>query len=375
MIILIFLIIAQIKTILNINIVYINNRRSFCGNHKIIMNVMSVLVTGGMGYIGSHTAIELLNAGKEVIVIDNLCNSKEVVKDRIKNITGKDIKFYKVNLLDKDVVEDIFRKNDIESVIHFAALKSVHESIQIPLDYYSNNLISTVVILKLMKKYGITDFVFSSSATVYGSAKTMPIREDFLLSATNPYARTKLMIEDILRDLCLSDKQWNIAILRYFNPVGAHESGLIGEDPNGVPNNIMPYITKVAIGELKEVNVFGNDYDTLDGTGIRDYIHVVDLAKGHIKVLEALNKYRGLVTYNLGTGKGYSVLQLIEAFKKASGKEIPYKIVERRLGDVANCYADPTKINKELGWKAEKDINDMCKDSWRWQSKNPHGYS
>lgn len=336
---------------------------------------MAILVSGGMGYIGSHTCVELLNYGKEVVVIDNLCNSKEVVQERIKSITGKDVKFYKTDLLDKEATEKVFKENNIEAVIHFAALKAVGESVSIPLEYYDNNITSTLVILKLMKKYGVKNFVFSSSATVYGSAETMPILEDFPLSATNPYGRTKLMIEDILRDLYLSDNSWNIALLRYFNPVGAHESGLIGEDPNGIPNNLMPYITKVAVGELKEVSVFGNDYDTPDGTGVRDYIHVVDLAKGHLKALEALDKRPGLVTYNLGTGNGYSVIQLIEAFAKASNKEIPYKIVDRRPGDVASCYADPTKANKELGWKAEKNIDDMCRDSWRWQSNNPKGYN
>lgn len=336
---------------------------------------MSVLITGGLGYIGSHTAVELLKTGRDVVVIDNLYNSKIVVKDRIEEITGKKIKFYNIDLLDREKVDKVFQENNIDSVINFAGYKAVGESSEIPLEYYDNNLTSALVVLKTMKKYNVKNFIFSSSATVYGNSKVMPLKEDFPLSVTNPYGRTKLMTEDILRDLYKSDKSWNIGILRYFNPVGADESGLIGEDPNGIPNNLMPYITKVAIGELEKVNVFGNDYDTVDGTGVRDYIHVVDLAKGHIKTLEALDKNPGLVTYNLGTGKGYSVLQLINAFSKASGVEIPYEIVGRRQGDVAECYSDPSKANKELGWKAEKDIDDMCQDSWRWQSKNPKGYN
>ena len=336
---------------------------------------MSVLITGGLGYIGSHTAVELLKTGRDVVVIDNLYNSKIVVKDRIEEITGKKIKFYNIDLLDREKVDKVFQENNIDSVINFAGYKAVGESSEIPLEYYDNNLTSALVVLKTMKKYNVKNFIFSSSATVYGNSKVMPLKEDFPLSVTNPYGRTKLMTEDILRDLYKSDKSWNIGILRYFNPVGADESGLIGEDPNGIPNNLMPYITKVAIGELEKVNVFGNDYDTVDGTGVRDYIHVVDLAKGHIKTLEVLDKNPGLVTYNLGTGKGYSVLQLINAFSKASGVEIPYEIVGRRQGDVAECYSDPSKANKELGWKAEKDIDDMCQDSWRWQSKNPKGYN
>lgn len=336
---------------------------------------MSVLITGGLGYIGSHTAVELLKTGRDVVVIDNLYNSKIVVKDRIEEITNKKIKFYNIDLLDREKVDKVFQENNIDSVINFAGYKAVGESSEIPLEYYDNNLTSALVVLKTMKKYNVKNFIFSSSATVYGNSKVMPLKEDFPLSVTNPYGRTKLMTEDILRDLYKSDKSWNIGILRYFNPVGADESGLIGEDPNGIPNNLMPYITKVAIGELEKVNVFGNDYDTVDGTGVRDYIHVVDLAKGHVKTLEALDKNPGLVTYNLGTGKGYSVLQLISAFSKASGIEIPYEIVGRRQGDVAECYSDPSKANKELGWKAEKDIDDMCQDSWRWQNKNPKGYN
>lgn len=335
---------------------------------------MSILVTGGMGYIGSHTTVELLKAGKDVVIIDNLCNSSIVVKDRIKEITGKDVKFYNIDLSDKKSVEKVFEENSIESVIDFAALKAVGESVKNPLEYYMNNMVSFLVLLDIMKKNNVKNLVFSSSATVYGDAKTMPILESFPLTATNPYGRTKLMAEEILRDLAASDSSWNIAILRYFNPIGAHESGIIGEDPNGIPDNLMPYITKVAVGELKELSVFGNDYDTIDGTGVRDYIHVVDIAIGHIRALEKLETNSGLVTYNLGTGNGFSVLQLVKAFSKASGKEIPYKIAPRRAGDVAICYADPSKANRELNWKAEKSLEQMCEDSWRWQKNNPKGY-
>lgn len=331
---------------------------------------MKVLITGGMGYIGSHTSIELLNAGHEVIIVDNLVNSKELVKDRIHTITGKEVKFYNIDVADEENLERVFVENHIDSVIHFAALKAVGESVEKPLEYYLNNLTNTLVLLKVMRKYGVKNLVFSSSATVYGDAKIVPIPEDYSpLSATNPYGRIKIMTEDILRDLYKADKSLNLAILRYFNPVGAHESGTIGEDPNGIPNNLTPYITKVAIGELPFVQVFGDDYPTPDGTGVRDYIHVVDLAKGHVKALEKLQSNCGLVTYNLGTGKGYSVLEVIEAFSKACGKEIPYKIVERRAGDIATCYADSDKAYNELNWKAEKTLDDMCKDSWRWQVK------
>ena len=335
---------------------------------------MSVLVTGGMGYIGSHTTVELLKAGKDVIIIDNLCNSSIVVKDRIKEITGKEVKFYNIDLADKEAVKKVFEENSIESVIDFAALKAVGESVKNPLEYYMNNMVSFLVLLDIMKKNNVKNLVFSSSATVYGEAKTMPILESFPLTATNPYGRTKLMAEEILKDLAASDSSWNIAILRYFNPIGAHESGIIGEDPNGIPDNLMPYITKVAVGELNELSVFGNDYDTIDGTGVRDYIHVVDIAIGHIRALEKLETNSGLVTYNLGTGNGFSVLQLVKAFSKASGKEIPYKIAPRRPGDVAICYADPSKANRELNWKAEKSLEQMCEDSWRWQKNNPKGY-
>lgn len=336
---------------------------------------MAVLVSGGMGYIGSHTTVELLNAGYDVVIADDLSNSKEVVKDRIKEITGKDVKFYNVNLTDVNETEKVFEENNIDSVIHFAAFKAVGESVEKPLEYYYNNLTSALVVLRAMKKYGCRSFVFSSSATVYGDAKIVPITEDSPLSTTNPYGSTKLMIEDMLRDIAKAEPQLNIAILRYFNPVGAHKSGLIGEDPNGIPNNLMPYITKVAIGELKELRVFGNDYPTHDGTGVRDYIHVVDLAVGHVKALEKLATNPGLVTYNLGTGNGYSVLDVVKAFSEASGREIPYEIAPRRAGDIATCYADPKKANEELGWKAERGIKEMCEDSWRWQSNNPKGYN
>jgi len=335
---------------------------------------MAVLVTGGMGYIGSHTTVELLKEGYEVVIVDNLSNSKELVKGRIKAITGKEPKFYKYDVLNKEDMDKVFSEDTIDSVIHFAGFKAVGESVAKPLEYYHNNLTSTFVLLELMRKYGVKNFVFSSSATVYGDAKIIPITEEAPLSATNPYGRTKLMLEEILRDLYSSDNSWNIALLRYFNPVGAHESVTIGEDPCGIPNNLMPFITKVAIGELKELSVFGDDYDTPDGTGVRDYIHVVDLAKGHLKALEKLKTNSGLVTYNLGTGNGYSVLDIVKAFSEASGREIPYKITARRPGDIATCYSEPRKANEELGWTAEKGIKEMCEDSWRWQSQNPKGY-
>ena len=335
---------------------------------------MKVLVTGGAGYIGSHTVVELLNLDKEVIIVDNFSNSNPIVLDKIKEITNKEFKFYNIDTTNTEELEIVFKENKIDSVIHFAAYKAVGESVSKPLEYYSNNIINTLTVLNLMKKYNVKNFVFSSSATVYGDPHTCPITEDFPLSTTNPYGATKLMIEDMLRDIAKADPSFNIAILRYFNPVGAHESGLIGEEPNGIPNNLMPYITKVAVGKLKELSVFGDNYNTPDGTGVRDYIHVVDLAKGHIKALDKLKTNCGLVTYNLGTGNGYSVLDMVKAFSKASGQDIPYKIVDRRPGDVAMCYADPTKANNELGWKAEFGIDRMCEDSWRWQSNNPNGY-
>lgn len=336
---------------------------------------MNVLVTGGAGYIGSHTTIELLDAGHDVIIVDNFSNSSPIVLDRIKLISQREFKFYEVDITDREKLEVVFEEHEIDAVIHFAALKAVGESVAKPLEYYMNNITSSLVLFDLMRKYGVKKFVFSSSATVYGDPEMCPILEDFPLSVTNPYGRTKLMIEDILRDMCLADKSLDVAILRYFNPIGAHKSGLIGEEPEGIPNNIMPYITKVAIGSLPHLNVFGDDYDTLDGTGVRDYIHVVDLAEGHVKALEKLNENPGLLTYNLGTGNGYSVLQLVNAFSKASEKIIPYVITDRRPGDIAMCYADPSKAERELGWKAKYGIDEMCQDSWRWQSKNPNGYS
>ena len=335
---------------------------------------MSVLVTGGMGYIGSHTTIELIQSGKDVIIVDDLSNSNIVVLDKIEEITGIRPKFYQLKVQDKEKLEIVFKENNIDEVIHFAALKAVGESVEKPLEYYYNNLVNTLVLLDTMRKYNTKNFVFSSSATVYGDPEICPILEDFPLSATNPYGRTKLMIEDMLRDICKADKYLNVAILRYFNPVGAHKSGKIGEDPNGIPNNLMPYITKVAIGKLEELSIFGDDYNTPDGTGVRDYIHVVDLAQGHVKALEKLEEQPGLVTYNLGTGKGYSVLDVVSSFSKASNTEIPYRIVDRRPGDVAMYCANPAKAKAELGWKAKYGLDEMCEDSWRWQSSNPNGY-
>jgi UDP-glucose 4-epimerase len=335
---------------------------------------MAILVTGGAGYIGSHTCIELLKSNYEIIILDNFSNSKPISVKRVKEITGKDFKFYEVDLLDRVALEDVFVNNKINAVIHFAGLKAVGESVSIPLHYYHNNITGTLILCEVMKKHGVQKLVFSSSATVYGMPERVPISEDFPLSATNPYGRTKLMIEEILSDLYVADDNWSIALLRYFNPIGAHESGKIGEDPNGIPNNLMPYITQVAVGKLKELQVFGNDYSTVDGTGVRDYIHVVDLAKGHLKALEKVMSSKGVDAYNIGTGTGYSVLELVSAFEKASGMKVPYKIVDRRPGDVAVCFADPSKAKGELGWTAEKGIEDMCRDSWRWQEKNPDGY-
>ena len=335
---------------------------------------MKVLVTGGAGYIGSHTVIQLLENNKEVVIVDNFSNSNPIVLDRIKETTNKDFKFYEIDTTNQEELEIVFKENEIDSVIHFAAYKAVGESVAKPLEYYTNNIVNTLSILNLMKKYDVKKFVFSSSATVYGDPHTCPITEDFPLSTTNPYGATKLMIEDMLRDIAKSDKSFNIAILRYFNPVGAHSSGIIGEDPNDIPNNLMPYVSQVAVGKLKELSVFGNDYNTSDGTGVRDYIHVVDLANGHLKALDKLDTNCGLVTYNLGTGNGYSVLDMVKAFSDASGKDVAYKIVDRRPGDVAMCYADPSKANKELGWKAKYGIKEMCEDAWRWQSNNPNGY-
>ena len=335
---------------------------------------MTILVTGGAGYIGSHACVELLQAGYDIIALDNLSNSKENAIQRVKSITGKDFKFYKTDLLDYKGVEEILKTSNIVSVMHFAGLKAVGESVQMPLSYYHNNITGTLNLCKVMKKFNVKKLVFSSSATVYGDPHKVPITEDFPLSTTNPYGSTKLMIERILNDLYVSDNSWVIALLRYFNPVGAHISGDIGEDPNGTPNNLVPFIAQVAVGKLEKLKVFGNDYPTKDGTGVRDYIHVVDLVKGHLKALEKLNTNPGVVTYNLGTGQGYSVLEVVDAFKKASGKEIPYEIVDRRPGDIAQCFADPKKAEEELGWTAEKGIEEMCTDTWRWQQKNPNGY-
>lgn len=335
---------------------------------------MKILVTGGAGYIASHTDLELLNAGYEVVAVDNLSNSSAEAIRRVERLAGKSIKFYENDIRDKNALDNIFENENIDAVIHFAGLKAVGESCEIPLAYYDNNLNGTITLLEVMEKHGVKNLVFSSSATVYGDPETVPITEEFPLSATNPYGRTKLMIEDILRDVYAADKSWNIAILRYFNPIGAHESGEIGEDPNGIPNNLVPYIAKVAMGILDKIHVFGNDYDTPDGTGIRDYIHVVDLAIGHIKAIEKLTQNPGLVTYNLGTGRGYSVLEVIHNYEKACKKKLPYVIDPRRPGDIAVSYADPSKAERELGWKATRGIEEMCRDSYNWQRKNPNGY-
>ncbi len=335
---------------------------------------MRILVTGGAGYIASHTNLELLNAGHEVVVIDNLSNSSMEAMQRVEKLTGKKISFYEADILDKESLFNIVTKEKIEAVIHFAGLKAVGESCVIPLKYFKNNLSGTITLLEVMQECNVKNLVFSSSATVYGDPKTVPVTEDFPLSVNNPYGRTKLMIEDMLRDLYQSDPTWNIAILRYFNPIGAHESGEIGEDPNGIPNNLIPYIAKVATGVLEKINVFGDDYDTPDGTGVRDYIHVVDLALGHIKAIEKLNTNPGLITYNLGTGVGYSVLDIIHNYEKACNKKLPYVVTARRPGDIAATYADSSKALQELGWKADRGIDKMCEDSYRWQSKNPRGY-
>lgn len=336
---------------------------------------MAVLVTGGAGYIGSHTCVELLKAGHDIVVVDNLSNSKMEALRRVREITGRELKFYKADLLSREELEKVFMENTIDAVIHFAGLKAVGESVQVPMRYYHNNITGTLVLCELMEKYGAKRMVFSSSATVYGMPERVPISEDFPLGAASPYGRTKLMIEEILRDVYEADNEWSIALLRYFNPIGAHESGCIGEDPRGIPNNLMPYITQVAVGKLKELKVFGKNYPTCDGTGVRDYIHVVDLAKGHLKALEKVMSSKGVDAYNLGTGRGYSVLEVVSAFEKVSGRKVPYTIVGPRPGDVAVCYADPSKAKADLGWEAEKGIHEMCKDSWNWQSKNPEGYA
>ena len=329
---------------------------------------VKILLTGGAGYIGSHTAVELLNAGYEVLCVDNCYNSSPDALKRVEKITGKPVKFYQNDILDADAMHRIFSENKIDAVIHFAGLKAVGESVSVPLKYYHNNISGTVVLCEAMQEAGVKRIVFSSSATVYGLPKSLPIREDFPLSATNPYGRTKLMIEEILRDVAVSDPEWSISILRYFNPVGAHKSGQIGESPRGIPNNLMPYIAQVATGKLAKLRVFGNDYPTPDGTGVRDYIHVTDLALGHLAALKRALTKTGVDVYNLGTGNGYSVLQLLKAFEKASNKTIPYEIVERRPGDIAACYADPSKAKAELGWQATRGVDEMCEDVWRWQS-------
>ncbi len=335
---------------------------------------MNILLTGGAGYIGSHTCVMLLEQGHDVIVVDNLCNSKVESLKRVEIITGRNVLFYQEDLCNLPKVEEIFRENPIDAVIHFAGLKSVAESVAQPLKYYQNNIDATLVLCEAMQANGVKNFVFSSSATVYGNPETMPINENAPVGAFNPYGRSKLFIEEILADLYVSDKTWNIALLRYFNPVGAHASGMIGEDPSGLPNNLMPYVSQVAVGKLPKLMVYGDDYDTPDGTGVRDYIHVMDLAEGHLKALEKLQADPGLVKYNLGTGKGYSVLEMVAAFEKASDKQIPYQIVGRRPGDIPTCYADPSYAERELGWTARRGIDEMCADAWRWQSINPKGY-
>ncbi len=335
---------------------------------------MKILVTGGAGYIGSHTCLELLKDGYEVVVVDNLSNSNEESLKRVQELAGKTLTFHEVDLLDKKSLDAVFSGASVDAVVHFAGLKAVGESVTIPLSYYHNNVTGTLILCEVMGKHNVKNLVFSSSATVYGDPHKVPITEDFPLSATNPYGRTKLMIEEILRDLHRADEAWNVVRLRYFNPVGAHPSGRIGEDPNGIPNNLLPYISQVAVGKLPLLSVFGNDYPTPDGTGIRDYIHVVDLALGHLKALEKLTTSPGVATYNLGTGQGYSVVEMVSAFEKASGKKVPYKIVGRRPGDIASCYADPSLAREELDWSTEKGINEMCADAWKWQSGNPNGY-
>ena len=336
---------------------------------------MAILVTGGAGYIGSHTVVELQNAGYDVVVLDNLSNASEKALDRVSKITGKPVKFYKADILDRDALNDIFDKETIESCIHFAGLKAVGESVVKPWEYYENNIAGTLTLVDVMRKHNVKNIIFSSSATVYGDPAQIPISEECPKGqCTNPYGWTKSMLEQVLTDIQKADQEWNVILLRYFNPIGAHKSGTIGENPNGIPNNLMPYITQVAVGKLKELGVFGNDYDTPDGTGVRDYIHVVDLAKGHVKALKKIGENPGLAIYNLGTGKGYSVLDIVKNFEAATGVKIPYVIKPRRAGDIATCYCDASKAEKELGWKAENGIREMCEDSWRWQSDNPQGY-
>ena len=336
---------------------------------------MAILVTGGAGFIGSHTVVELQNAGYDVVVLDNLSNSSEKSLERVEKITGKPVKFYKVDILDREGLNEVLEKEDIDSCIHFAGLKAVGESVVKPWEYYENNIAGTLTLVDVMRKHNVKNIIFSSSATVYGDPAIIPITEECPKGqCTNPYGWTKSMLEQILTDIQKADPEWNVVLLRYFNPIGAHKSGLIGENPNGIPNNLMPYITQVAVGKLKELGVFGNDYDTPDGTGVRDYIHVVDLAKGHVKAINYIFSNPGLDVINLGTGVGYSVLDMVKAFGRACGKEIPYEIKPRRAGDIAMCYADPAKAARVLGWKAEKGLDEMCADTWRWQSQNPNGY-
>lgn len=337
---------------------------------------MAVLVTGGAGYIGSHTCVELLNSGYEVVVMDNLYNSSEKALERVEQITGKKVTFYCVDMLDRDAVNDIFEKENIDSVIHFAGYKAVGESVRKPLEYYHNNITGTLNLCDVMRNHGVKNIIFSSSATVYGDPAFVPITEDCPKGQiTNPYGQTKGMLEQILTDLHVSDPEWNVVLLRYFNPIGAHKAGVIGEDPKGIPNNLVPYIAQVAVGKLEKLGVFGDDYDTPDGTGVRDYIHVVDLAIGHVKAMKKFEEKPDVRIYNLGTGKGYSVLQVLHAFEKACGKTLPYEIKPRRAGDIAQCYADPAKAKAELGWEAQYGIDEMCADTWRWQSMNPNGYN
>ena len=336
---------------------------------------MAILVTGGAGYIGSHTVVELQTAGYDVVVLDNLSNSSEKSLQRVEKITGKPVTFYKADILDRDALNAVFEKESIDSCIHFAGLKAVGESVQKPWEYYENNIAGTLTLVDVIRKHGVKNIIFSSSATVYGDPAFVPITEECPKGqCTNPYGWTKSMLEQILMDIQKADPEWNVVLLRYFNPIGAHKSGMIGENPNGIPNNLMPYITQVAVGKLKELGVFGNDYDTPDGTGVRDYIHVVDLAKGHVKALKKIEEKAGLKVYNLGTGIGYSVLDIVKNFEEATGVKIPYVIKDRRAGDIATCYSSAEKAEKELGWKAEFGIKEMCADSWKWQSNNPNGY-
>ena len=335
---------------------------------------MKILVTGGAGYIGSHTCIELIKAGHEVVVVDNLSNSSKISLERVTEVTGRPIQFYQVDIRNQTALTQVFEQCSIDGVIHFAGLKAVGESVEKPLPCYDVNVGGTLVLLKVMQAFNCKTLVFSSSATVYGDPHMVPIREDFPLSAANPYGRSKLIVEDFLRDLFIADDSWCVALLRYFNPVGAHKSGLIGEDPNGIPSNLMPYISQVAVGKLEKLSIFGGDYDTPDGTGVRDYIHVVDLARGHIKALQALQNNPQTLVANLGTGRGYSVLEMVRAFQKASGQTIPYQIVDRRPGDIAICYADPAYAKQKLNWSADYELDRMCQDTWRWQSKSPGGY-